>query len=86
MPSPRARPHEKGLASGSSSRAARDAEEIEEEEDGGYGNDEAEGDDNEEDEEVFDVQEINPTSYIHMETLVFWLPLNPDWREKIVTP
>jgi hypothetical protein len=43
---------------------------------------EAEGDD-EEDEEIFDVEEINPTSYIHMETPVFWLPLNPDWREKI---
>jgi hypothetical protein len=28
-------------------------------------------DDEEEDEEVFDVQEINPTSYIHMGTPVF---------------
>jgi hypothetical protein len=82
MPSPRARPHEKGLASASSSGAARDEEENEEEEDGGNGNDGAEGDD-EEDEEVFDVEEINPSSYIHMGTLVFQLPLNPDWREKI---
>jgi hypothetical protein len=31
----------------------------------------------------FDVEEINLTSYIHMGTPVFWLPLNPDWREKI---
>jgi hypothetical protein len=82
MPSPRARPHGKGLANASGSRAARDEEEIEEEEDGGNENDGAEGDDDE-DEEVFDVEEINPTSYIHMETPVFRLPLNPDWREKI---
>jgi hypothetical protein len=30
-----------------------------------------------------DVEEINPTSYIHMGTPTFRLPLNPDWREKI---
>jgi hypothetical protein len=84
MPSPRARPHRKGLASANGSGAARDEEEIEEEEDGGNENDGAEGDDDEEDEEeVFYVEEINPTSYIHMETPIFWLPLNPDWREKI---
>jgi hypothetical protein len=83
IPSPRARPHRKGLASASGSGATRDEEEIEEEEDGGNGNDGAEGDDDEDDEEVFDVEEINPTSYIHMRTPVFWLPLNPDWREKI---
>jgi hypothetical protein len=83
MSSPRARPREKGLTSASSSRATRDEEEIEEEEDGGNDNDGAKGDDEEEDEEVFDVEEINPTSYIDMGTLVFRLPLNPDWREKI---
>jgi hypothetical protein len=83
IPSPLAHPHEKGLASASGSGAARDEEEIEEEEDGGNGNDGAKGVDDEEDEEVFDVEEINPTSYIHMGTLDFWLPLNPDWREKI---
>jgi hypothetical protein len=71
------------LASASSSGTTRDEEEIEEEEDGGNENDGAEGDDDEEDEEVFDVEEINLSSYIHMETPVFWLPLNPDWREKI---
>jgi hypothetical protein len=56
--------------------------EIEEEEDGENGNDGAEGDEKE-DEEVFDVEEINRTSYIYMGTPVFWLPLNQDWREKI---
>jgi hypothetical protein len=68
-----ARPHGKGLASASSTGATRD-----EEEDGGNGNDGAEGDEEEEDEEVFDVEEINPSSYIHMEIPVFRLPLNPD--------
>jgi hypothetical protein len=62
--------------------AARDEGEIEEEEDGRNGNDGVEGDDDEED-EVFDADEINTTSYIHMETPIFWLPLNLDWREKI---
>jgi hypothetical protein len=83
MPSPRAHPHEKGLTSASGSGAGRDEEEIEEEEDGGNVNDGPEGDDDEEDEEVFDVKDIKPTSYIHMGTLVFRLPLNPDRREKI---
>jgi hypothetical protein len=91
VPSPRVRPHGKGVAgpSGSGSRAARDEEieeEIEEEEGGGNGNDGFEGDDDEEeeeeDEENFDV-EINPSSYIHMGNPTFRLPLNPDWREKI---
>jgi hypothetical protein len=69
MPSPRTRPHGKRLASASSSGAVRDEEEIEEKEDGGNGNDGAEGDDDE---------EINPSSYIHMGTPVFRLPLNLD--------
>jgi hypothetical protein len=84
VPSPQARPHGKGIAgpSGSGSRAVRDEEideEIMEEEEG---NDGAGGDDDE-DEEIFDVEAINPTSYIHMGTSTFQLPLNPDWREKI---
>jgi hypothetical protein len=83
MPPPWARSHGKELVGASGSGAVRDEEEIEEEEDGGNRNDGAEGDDEEKDEEVFDVEVINPTSYIHMETLVFWLPLNLDWREKI---
>jgi hypothetical protein len=57
----------------------RDEEEIVEEEED---NDGAKGDDDEKDEEIFDIEEINPTSYIHMGTPTFWLPLNPNWREK----
>jgi hypothetical protein len=71
------------LTSASGSEVVRDEEEIEEEEDGRNGNDGAEGDEEEEDEEVFYVEEINPTSYIHIGTSVFWLPLKLDWREKI---
>jgi hypothetical protein len=52
-------------------------DEIEEEEDGN------DGDNGEEEEETFDVEEINPISYTHMETLIFQLPVNLDWREKI---
>jgi hypothetical protein len=78
VPSPRAHPHgrEKGLASASGSGAVRD-DEIEVEEDGN------DGDNGDEEEETFDVEEINPTSYTHMGTLIFWLPMNLDWREKI---
>jgi hypothetical protein len=74
--SPQAHPYGKGVAdpSGSGSKVARD-EEIEEEEGGGNGDDE--------EEEEFDVEEINPTSYIQMRTLTFQVPLNPDWRAKI---
>jgi hypothetical protein len=57
VPSPRARPHEKGLASASGSEVARD-DEIEEEA--------GEGTDGEEEEEVFDVEKINPPNYIDM--------------------
>jgi hypothetical protein len=74
MPSPQTRPHGKGLvgASGSGSGAARD-EEIEEEVE-----EECGGDDYEGEEETYIVDEINPSSYTHMGTLTFWLPLNPD--------
>jgi hypothetical protein len=78
MPSLQAHPHGKGLSNANGSGAARDEEEIEEEQDGGNEDDGDEGDDEEEDEEVFDVEGINPTSYIHMGTPVLWLPLNPD--------
>jgi hypothetical protein len=37
----------------------------------------------EEEEETFDVEEITPTSYVHMENQVFRQPLNPDWRAKV---
>jgi hypothetical protein len=62
-PSPRAHPHGKGkgLVSASGSEPARD-EEIEEKDDGA---------DSEEEEETFDVEEINHSSYVHMGTPIF---------------
>jgi hypothetical protein len=60
VPSPRARPHGKGLASASGSEVARDDEIKEEAEEG------ADGDNGEEEEEVFDVEKINPPNYIDM--------------------
>jgi hypothetical protein len=79
MPSPRAHPHGQGLvgASDSDNGAVRD-EEIEEEveEEGG-------GDDDEGEEETYVVDEINPSSYTHMGTQTFRLPMNLDWRENI---
>jgi hypothetical protein len=73
VPSPRACPHGKGLASASGSGAGRD-DKIEEG---------ADGDDGEEKEEVFDVEEINPPNYIDMGSLVFSAPTNPTWRVKV---
>jgi hypothetical protein len=73
VPSPRARPHVKGLASTSGNRAGRD-DEIEEEAE--------EGADGEEEEEVFDVEEINPPTYVDMGPLEFRVPTNPTWRVK----
>jgi hypothetical protein len=69
VPSPQARPHGKGLASASDSGAARD-DEIEEATE--------EGDDGEEEEEVFDVEEINPPNYVDMRHLMFRAPTNPE--------
>jgi hypothetical protein len=40
-------------------------------------------DDDEGEEETYVVDEINPSSYIHMGTPTFRIPLNLDWREKI---
>jgi hypothetical protein len=77
VPSPRAHPHGKGLASASGSGATRD-DEIEEESD--EGDDDANG---EEEEDVFDVEEINPPNYVDMGPLVFRAPTNPTWRVKI---
>jgi hypothetical protein len=51
VPSPQAHPYEKGLTSASGSGAARDNEIEDEAEEGADGEDE---------EEVFDVEEINP--------------------------
>jgi hypothetical protein len=56
VPSTRARPGGKRLVSASGSWATRD-EEIEEEDDGVDG---------EEEEEIFDVEEINPPNYVDM--------------------
>jgi hypothetical protein len=75
VPSPRARPQGKGLASASDSEAARD-DEIEEETEEG-----ADGDDGEE-EDVFDVEEI-PPNYVDMWHLVFRARTNPTWRVKV---
>jgi hypothetical protein len=77
VPSPRARPHGKVLASASGSGAGRD-DEIEEGAEEG-----ADSDDGEEKEEVFDVEEINPPNYVDMRPLVFRAPTNPTWRVKV---
>jgi hypothetical protein len=77
VPSPRAHPHEKGLASASGSMAARD-DEIEEEAEEG-----ADGADGEEEEEVFDVEEMNPPNYADMGPLVFRAPTNHTWRVRV---
>jgi hypothetical protein len=81
MPSRQVHPHGKGkrLASASGSGAVRD-EEIEEEDNGDDGADDGDG---EEEEETFDVEQINPSSYVHMGTPIFRQPQNPNWREKI---
>jgi hypothetical protein len=68
--SPQAHPHGKGLASSSGSGATRD-EKIEEEDDG------------DEDEEIFDVEEINPPSYVDIGPLDFRAPTNPTWRVRV---
>jgi hypothetical protein len=74
VPSLRARPHGKGLASASGSGAGRD-DEIEEEAEEGV-----DGDDGEEEEDVFNVEEINPPNYVDVGPLVFRAPTNPTWR------
>jgi hypothetical protein len=80
VPSPQAHPHgkRKALPSASGSGATRN-EEIEETED----DDRDGGEEDKEEEETFDVEEISPTYYVHMETPVFRQPLNPDWRAKV---
>jgi hypothetical protein len=71
--SPQPRPHEKGLASASGSGVGR-YDGIEE---GAY------GDDGEEEEDVFDVEEINPPNYVDMRSLMLRAPTNPSWRVKV---
>jgi hypothetical protein len=77
VPSPRDRPHGKGLVSASGSRAGRDDEIEEEAEEGAH------GDDGGEEEEVFDVDEINPPNYVDMGPLMLRTPTNPSWRVKV---
>jgi hypothetical protein len=77
VPSPRARPYGKELASTSGSRAATDDEIKGEAKEG------ADGDDGEEEEEVFDVEEINTLNYVDMGPLVFKAPTNSTWRVKV---
>jgi hypothetical protein len=74
VPSPRAHPHGKGLASASDSGVGRD-DEIEK-----VAGEGADGDDGE---EVFDVKEINPPNYVDMGPLMFKAPTNPTWRVKV---
>jgi hypothetical protein len=66
------------VAGASDSGAAMDVEIEEETKEEGGG-----GDDDEGEEETFVVDEINPSSYTHVGTPTFRLPLNPDWREEI---
>jgi hypothetical protein len=33
--------------------------------------------------ETFDVEEVTPTSYVHMGNPVFRQPMNPNWRAKV---
>jgi hypothetical protein len=70
VPSPWAQPHSrgKGIASGSGA--------IEIEEEGG-------GDEGEEVEEIFDVEEINPPSYVDIGHLGFRAPTNPTWMLRV---
>jgi hypothetical protein len=76
VPSPRARPHGKGLTSASGSRATKDNEIEEEAEEG------TDGVDGEE-EDVFDVEKINPPNYVGKGPLVFRAPTNLTWRVKV---
>jgi hypothetical protein len=74
VPSPRAQPHGRGngIASGSGGGSGA----IEMEEEGG-------GDEGEEEEEIFDVEEINPPSYVDIGHLGFREPTNPTWRASV---
>jgi hypothetical protein len=68
VPSPRG--WGKGIAGGSDSGSkAAEIQEGEEEEEGV--------------EEIFDVEEITSSSYMHMGTLIFRQPQKLDWKEKI---
>jgi hypothetical protein len=70
-------PPSRRLASASGSGTARD-DEIEEE-----AEEVADGDDGKEEEEMFDVEEINPPNCVDMGSLVFRAPTNPTWWVKV---
>jgi hypothetical protein len=74
VPSPRAQPHSRGKGIASGSGGGSGAAEIEEE--GG-------GDEGEEEEEIFDVEEINPPSYVDIGHLGFRAPTNPTWWARV---
>jgi hypothetical protein len=73
VPSPQAQPHGQGKEIASGSGGGCGAVEIEEE--GG-------GDEGEEEKEIFDVEEINPSSYVDIGHLGFRAPTNPTWRAR----
>jgi hypothetical protein len=77
IPSPRAHPHGKGKGTAGASGSGTARAEIEEESEGGA------EDDGKEEEEEFDVEEILPPTYVDMGPLMFRVPSNPTWREKI---
>jgi hypothetical protein len=68
IPSPWTQPHGKGNGLASASGSGAARDEIER------------GD---EEEEIFEIEEINPSSYVHMVTPTLRQPQNLDWREKI---
>jgi hypothetical protein len=72
--SPQTHPHGKGKGTAGASGSGTTRDEIEEEDDCADGKEE---------EETFDVEDINPSSYVHIGTPIFRLPHNLDWREKI---
>jgi hypothetical protein len=41
------------------------------------------GDEGEEEEEIFDVEEVNPPSYVDICHLGFRVPMNPTWRARV---
>jgi hypothetical protein len=79
IPSSRAHSQGKGKeVADASGSGARNEDAKAESHDEGSSND-----DDDEVEETFDVEEIAPSSYMHMGTPIFRQPQNLDWREKI---
>jgi hypothetical protein len=74
VPSPQAQPHSRGKGIASGNGGGSGAAEIEEE---------CGGDKGEEEEEIFDVEEINPPSYVNIGHLDFRAPMNPTWGARV---